>query len=261
ALASKRHGRLGLAAAVWAAGFLLPVAGLVPLAGVLLAERYLYLPSVAASLVVGYVCVDLPLAARAKLALRLAGVALALVALVATLARLPVWADDSALYQSMVRDSPGSALGRFNLANLYLEEGRLPDALRLYSEAVRLDPEYVRALTNRAGVLSLLGRHREAVADAERAIALDPGHANAHHQLGKALGGLSHWHRAAAALGRAVELRPDDVGARLNLAIALANTGRTREAERTLREILREHPDEPHARAMLARLRAAAETG
>jgi tetratricopeptide (TPR) repeat protein len=90
----------------WMAGTLLIVSNLIVPSEVLLAERTLYLPSVGAVLVLGW------LAAWSEASWRYAGVGLAALGvglgLARTVTRVPVWRDDDRFFPQLVRDAPGS---------------------------------------------------------------------------------------------------------------------------------------------------------
>jgi protein O-mannosyl-transferase len=90
----------------WTGGTVLVVANLIAPTGVLLAERTLYLPSVGAAIVVGW------LVAWSEASWRHAGVALtALVVglgMTRSLTRLPVWRDSPAFFSHLIADAPGS---------------------------------------------------------------------------------------------------------------------------------------------------------
>jgi hypothetical protein len=94
---------LGLA---WIGGTVLVVANLIAPTGVLLAERTLYLPSVGAAILVGW------LVARSEASRRHVGVALAALTvglgMTRALLRLPVWRDNSAFFSHLIQDAPGS---------------------------------------------------------------------------------------------------------------------------------------------------------
>jgi len=90
----------------WIAGTLLIVSNLLVPSEVLLAERTLYLPSVGAVLLVGW------LAAWAEASWRHVGLGLAAAAVALGMARsvtrAPVWSDNSRFFPRLVRDAPGS---------------------------------------------------------------------------------------------------------------------------------------------------------
>jgi tetratricopeptide (TPR) repeat protein len=64
---------------------------------------------------------------------------------------------------------------RYNRATLYLELGRLPEALAEFTEALKLNPMNPAAWHNRALVHQDLGMHEEALNDFSTALELDPG--------------------------------------------------------------------------------------
>lgn len=94
---------LGLA---WIGGTLLIVSNLIVPTGVLLAERTLYLPSVGAVLLIGW------LVAWAEASWRHVGVGLTTLfvglGLVRALTRVEVWRDNNRFFPQLVRDAPGS---------------------------------------------------------------------------------------------------------------------------------------------------------
>lgn len=94
---------LGLA---WIGGTLLIVSNLVVPTGVLLAERTLYLPSVGAVLVFGWL-VAWTEASWYRVGVGLAALAVA-AGLVGTATRLPAWRDNNHFFPQLVRDAPGS---------------------------------------------------------------------------------------------------------------------------------------------------------
>ncbi len=90
----------------WMAGTLLIVSNLIVPSEVLLAERTLYLPSVGAVVLVGW------LAAWSEANWRYAGVVLAALGvglgMARTVTRVPVWSDNDHFFPQLVRDAPGS---------------------------------------------------------------------------------------------------------------------------------------------------------
>jgi tetratricopeptide (TPR) repeat protein len=90
----------------WIGGTLLILSNIVVPTGVLLAERTLYLPSVGAVLLLGW------LVAWTEASWRRVGVALAALAVAAGLVRmatrLPAWRDNNHFFPQLVRDAPGS---------------------------------------------------------------------------------------------------------------------------------------------------------
>jgi len=160
--------RVGFWALVWTGVFLLPVAGFAP-QDVVLAERFLYLPSLAVCAMAGIALSRVPARARD---LSIAAIVVALG--VATFVRARTWRDDATLFAHMVRTSPGSAVARNNLARTLIDARRFPEAQAHLREAVRLDPVYAEAHSNLSLVQGETGALAEAAASGEAALRLRP---------------------------------------------------------------------------------------
>lgn len=106
AVRARRHAPMITLGLAWIGGTLLIVSNLIVPTGVLLAERTLYLPSVGAVLMIGW------LVAWTEASWRHVGVGLATLllslGLTRTLTRVEVWRDNSRFYPQLVRDAPGS---------------------------------------------------------------------------------------------------------------------------------------------------------
>ena len=142
----------------WIAIAFLPVANLVFPAGILLADRTLYLPSVGLALALGAALTRLPpdrVRAVAAILVIAGGVRSAL--------RVPVWHDDGAVTLSILEDSPSSYRGPARMGALYQSRGdaaRALDALRLAAQTFDRDPTVFMAGADAAFTL-----HRPALAD------------------------------------------------------------------------------------------------
>lgn len=133
----------------WIGVALLPVANLVYPAGVLVAERTLYLPSVGLALAVGSALdrvaggAGAPGAAGAAGALELRRLAwvlvpVALAAGVRTALRVPVWRDDRQVVRSELRDSPRSYAGPAHMVALFLNAHQPALALEEFRRATAI---------------------------------------------------------------------------------------------------------------------------
>ncbi|MBI4390253.1 MAG: tetratricopeptide repeat protein, partial [candidate division NC10 bacterium] len=169
----------------WLALAWLPVSNLLPIAGFVVAERYLYLPSAG-------LCIALAGAAAGVLALedrwrgaRVAAVA-ALLLLLGGLAagQASLWRDPRTFYEGLVRRNPDSALAHNNLGEAYLRVGEEVLAEEEFREALRREPGHADALNN----LGIVAQRRGDLSEARRlyreALAARPGHAEAWNNLG-----------------------------------------------------------------------------
>jgi len=106
AVLARRRAPMVTAGIVWVGASLFIVANLVVPTGILLAERTLYLPSVGLCLALGWVWAE---GWQRRPALAAAALALVLVACSArTVTRAGVWRDNTAFFNQLVRDAPGS---------------------------------------------------------------------------------------------------------------------------------------------------------
>ena len=240
----------------WLALAWLPVSNLIPIPAFVLAERYVYLPSV------GF-CIALAGAAaclvtrqgrlRAALVAAMLAVFVALGGLAAAQAGL--WRDPRTFYEGLVRLNPDSALAHNGAGAIYLDHGEEARAEEEFRKALRLNPSYAAALNN----LGILAQRRGDLVEARRlyrkALVARPNQADVWNNLGtlhEAEGDLA---RAAAAYGEAIRLDPATPRFLANLAGVLTAQGRREEAAVLLERAIRLDPTVPRLRAALATLR------
>jgi tetratricopeptide (TPR) repeat protein len=167
-------------------------------------------------------------------------------------------AEDLAAYTRLLERDPDNPLRHDAVAALYVEDGRVDDAIRHYLRSLQLNPASASTHYNAGIALAARSRREEAAAHFEQAIRIDSDYAAAHNNLGaihylmgKNREALVHYERAAA-------LRPDNVEAQTNLAALLSAGGRAAEALVHYRNALGLRPDHPPALAGLAWIRATA---
>lgn len=238
---------------------LLPVLQLRYFTGVLMADRYLYIPSLGACLLIAEAAGALYLrsttrAARAAVA---AGVSLLVLAAAGrTAAVAGIWRDSATLGRAGVALEPRSVTMRLELIHALDEAGRVEEALEVAREAARLAPEDRRAAAAVAGLEARLaaarggdpiaiyraavaadpyrphlwvglsaallraGRPEEAIEAAERAIALDQFNRAAHVNLGTARGALGDFEGQEREARRLLEFDPESAAGFMNLGAA-----------------------------------------
>ena len=240
---------------------LAPTSNLVVLIGSIMAERFLYLPSIGlAGCVVAAICAFGGQVSRQRLlAARAAWIALGFLCLACaarTYARNFDWVDDLSLWTSAVDVCPGSAKAHSNLGNaLSRLPGRLPDAIAEFHTALRIDPDYAQAHNNLGTALAQLpGRMPDAIAELQTALRINPNYAEAHNNLGTALAQLpGRMPDAIAELRAALRSNPDYAEAHNNLGLALVNSGGSlQEAIVEYEAALRVNPDLAEAHFNLA---------
>jgi tetratricopeptide (TPR) repeat protein len=231
---------------------LLPTSNLIIIIGSIMAERFLYLPSVGLAGCV--VAASQVLGQRSSLKWRYgpqaAWIAMGLVCLVfagRTYARNFDWQDERSLWSSTVNVCPFSARPHYNLGTVLAQiPGQLPNAIAEFEAALRIRPDYAEAHYNLGNALALLpGRMPEAIAEYEAALRSAPNLIEAHYSLGNA---LSHTPGrlpdAITEYQAALRIQPDYVYAHNNLGTALARTpGRLPDAIAEFEAALHIRPD------------------
>lgn len=159
-------------------------------ASALLAERYLYLPSVAYVIALAWAVIQLGALAVERRRYTVAIVAfLAVVGALKCTGRNRVWADDLAFWSDVAAKSPGHATPHRELANIYMNQNRLDEAERelLAAAAAKSDFEGRVMTYNNLGNLYLRQERLEEAARAfEEGLELYP-----HHFLYSGLGRLA----------------------------------------------------------------------
>jgi Flp pilus assembly protein TadD len=235
-LATRRFARRSPRLLFWGAWIfvgLLPVLAFGRFGDVLLADRFLYLPSVGLAVLAARL-VD-PVLARVSwtpLARRVAVAGAALLVVLGGLSfkRTLVWRDDRTLFSDMLRTSPSSALVRNNLGLSLYKSGEFDRASEQFRLAVELSPGYALAHNNLAAALEREGRLEQAQAHYRQALELAPGLAEAGANAGNLLVRLGRPAEGLALLRELVELHPRSANVLYALADALNRTGRTEEA-------------------------------
>lgn len=223
---------------------LLGLKGLGGLPGPVLAERWLYLPSVGGCLILGwgYGLIRGRAKPWGRALVSLVGMVLLALLVWRQISWTPAWRSEESIARAVIASSPRSALGHAHLGFALWAQGRLPEAEPELRQAVRLAPSYAQARHNLGFVLFLEGKTLEAEPELREALRLDPGNAEAWVHLGDLLLDQNRLPEAGEAYRQAVLARPDYPGAHFNLGISLYAQGRVDEAEGEYRETLRLDP-------------------
>jgi hypothetical protein len=195
-------------AVLWFAVTIFPVSQIPFPVGVLLAERLLYLPSVALVLLVPPLVAAL-LQTRREVRTALAAASLMLLCLGAwrTWTRTPVWESTHAASANLAAEHPESYRVAWTVAGLLAAYGRTEEALRMYWRADSLTRgSYYNISLDRAAALLAAGRPGEAEPVVRKAITQTPMIARGYHVFASSLIDQARFREAAdaTATGRAV---------------------------------------------------------
>ncbi|MGD8276569.1 MAG: tetratricopeptide repeat protein [Gemmatimonadota bacterium] len=240
AVLTPRWPTAGLPAA-WFVIAIFPVSNLLLPIGVLLAERVLYLPSVAACFAVAAVTDSVRARATTR-ALRVATIGaaamLAAFAVRSTL-RSPDWKDTSAVWDALIRDHPESYRAQWVNGYRLRQRGNL-DLARQYLElAYRIWPDDAQMIDALAGLYLEQGEYERAIPLLERSRELSGVLANTEVLLAYAYLTQRRYEDALASADRARPLGADPATALALRAQALEGVARFPEAADAWREAVR----------------------
>ncbi len=217
---------------------LLPTSNLIFLIGAIMAERFMYLPSIGLAgwaVCAGYsilrrfgfqrIVADRTVLASASL--------VALVLATVTYARNSDWQDELSLWTSAVNTYPQSARPHNNRGQaLSRIPGRSSDAVAEFKAAIQIRPDYALAHYNLGtALLQTQTRLPEAISEFETAARLAPDLWEAHYNLGNAFAGLPDGlPDAIREFEAAIRIKPDLAEGHRDLGMALAMSGRLTDA-------------------------------
>ena len=111
--------------------------------------------------------------------------------------------------------NPRDVASRVELANLYFDAERFPDAARWYEEALQLDPKNVNASTDLGITYYYMRQTDRALAQFERSLSIDPKHSKTLMNVGIVRAfGKEDLEGATQAWERLIEVAPDSQEAR-----------------------------------------------
>jgi len=201
---------------------LLPVSNIIPLKA-LMAERFLYLPSV------GF-CLLLALCIERLGAIKLKGIVengrgvaglLAVAVVIAysarTVARNEDWRDMMILTRSIIAVSPMNPWAYNALAAAYLSQGKNEEALKPLRKAIEFSTDYSSPRSAMGFAYRELGRLDESLKALKEAVAMNPDSLEAINSLGVTYAQMKRYDEAAKEFESAIKLSPYYIDAYLNL--------------------------------------------
>jgi len=224
---------------VWVGLTLTPVLLFGRFGQILLADRFLYLPSVGAALLAAsgvQAAIVLNRSAVRRRAFATIGVVVVLLSLV-TVTRSRVWATDERLFSNMLETSANSALAHNNLGMALYHREDLPTAIAHFRIATDLAPGYGLAFNNLAAALHRTDRKQEALTHYRRALELAPRLMTAAANSGHLLVEIGRAEEGLALLRKTADEHPQSLPVLYALADALHMVGDSKGSERWLERI------------------------
>lgn len=194
--------------------FLFPVSNLIP-TGALMAERFLFFPSVGFVLFV-FAVYQNAAAPRPRLAWPIFSILLILFG-VRTNLRAAQWKDELSLWLPLVKQIDDDPRIYKNVALGYIQAGQLDQAEKMLRRSIKLRPNDAGAFNNLAAIYQRRGMLAEALQLYQRAVTIDPQHALSWNSLGALQMQLGQLAAAKQSYLRALQINPNYLTAQENL--------------------------------------------
>src|SRR3989344_4410847 len=174
----------------------------------LVAERYVYLPSIGLYFIVGYAFSVL----ISKKHFNLFGWIVFSIIIVSLFLRTVIrnkdWQNSETLWLATAKASPNYVASQNNAANIYVLNGEYENAIEAYKKAIELNPNYSYSYYNLGYTLRLMKRHHEAIPVLKKAISLNPTYWQSYEQLGGIYFELGDFDRSEVYVRKAIALAP-----------------------------------------------------
>lgn len=223
---------------------LLPVSNIVPLRA-LMAERFLYLPSIGFCLLaaiwierIGLIGYKKKLRIGRSVAAILAA-SLIITYSIITMKRNEDWKDPVAITSSIIRVEPLNPWAFASLGAAYSGQQRFSEAIRPLLKAAVLSESYFTPRSILGFCYVELGRNEDAIKVLSDAVKLKPDNLEALNSLGVAYANVKNYDKAMEQFSRSIRIDPTFAGGYLNLGTAYDQQGRYDEAIEAYRNIER----------------------
>ena len=168
----------------WFLGTLVPVIGLVQVGSQSIADRYMYVPIIGLSLIVGWGAPDLlsRVPYQKPVLVTASGVVILSLAIVANL-QVRYWKNSVAMWSRALEVTSNNFMAHYGLGSELGTLGRHQEAADHLKEALRINPEYTPAYYNLGVEFANLSRFDEAAAQFSEALRRDPSDTDARNNL------------------------------------------------------------------------------
>jgi hypothetical protein len=132
--------RAGLLGTSWFFLFLLPVSGIFPTGSSVIAERFMYIPTIGVCILLASLLEEGRFSESTRKAIYIGALALAVLMSAAGISFMEKWRDDVSLYTALSEDAPRHPIGPYNLGKLAAQVGAHQLAIPQLREALARDP-------------------------------------------------------------------------------------------------------------------------
>ena len=196
----------------------------------LLAEHYLYLPSVGLCLVAALTGERFLTREKHALFLTFCFLAIAVLFSLRIADRNRDWRDSLTLYDKTVKTAPQCARAHSNLGEAYAARGRIDEAIAACRRALAIKPRYAEAHYNLGFAYFKKGLLDEAIAEYKEAVSVEPRYPKALNNLGSAYLEKGETNKAIFYLMKALQFKSVKPEVLIGLSVALSKLGMTDKA-------------------------------
>jgi len=132
--------------------------------------------------------------------------------------------------QTKLQEMESAAVPLNQLAELYLVQGKLEDAIAVCHQSLKIQPKFAPAYKTLGNVLQAQGKLDEAKSWYIRALEIQPDFAPALANLGTIYAMQQQWEKAIASYQKAIAIQPNFAGVYRNLAKVFSQIGKPDEA-------------------------------
>jgi len=228
---------------LWFTITILPVIGIIQIAGYAMADRYHYLPSIgiAAGLAWGVPLLIHNKPLRNRLLLPL-GIAVLAVMAFLTWWQCGYWENSISLFNHSLQVTEDNYLARNNRGIAYAKAGQYEPAIEDYNAAIRLNPHF-DAYNNRGSAYAKTGEYQRAIGDYNKAIELNRNYTDAYSNRGTVFLKLNQYQLSVDDFSNAIRLDPDNAITYKNRGNAYFELGQYQQAIEDYDNALRLKPD------------------
>ncbi len=224
---------------------LIPFSNILPLQ-VFMAERYLYVPSIAFSLLASYSLIkifnynfnNIKIKNVVKYIVIMFTALLLLFYVFSTINRNSEWKDNMTLWSKTVATNPDNSRAHDNLGFTYERAGETKKALQEFEIAVKLQEDNFRALANLGVAYAKLGFYNKSIIALEKSIEINKYH-KTYDKLGLVYDEINMENDAIESFKEAIKLNPRYAKAHNDLATIYAKIGKFELALQEFNEAIR----------------------
>jgi protein O-mannosyl-transferase len=178
---------------------------IIPLGSYLMAERYVYIPSLSLQVLLLFVLFRY---LKNRKILSTAIVLFLLIFMFLTHRRVQVWKNSESLWTDVIQKFPHAAVAYNNRGFYYYENNKNEEALQDYNTALSILPAYADVYINRGLLFDKLGMIRESYVEYNRAVVLDPGNAKSWSNRGISRAKMNDYQGAVQDFSKSISIQP-----------------------------------------------------